>query len=211
MSRAATGELIARLKDGFSARIRVGVERRRTFMLATNDESRARERMEVLLAIVEGCRAANRLDAAPYFCRLAADSSANDDGVWRAIDLLSAKEQTSLQPLEPPAIGGVYFLLSRQSDLRVKIGYSAHDIARRRRQLQTAHPWPLDLIAYDPEAGPSDERGLHQQFSACAAEAANEWFFLSDEIRARIDALRKQLVARILGWVPRSPARIRRT
>lgn len=75
----------------------------------------------------------------------------------------------------------VYFA---ESAGRVKIGWSKK-VATRIAQLQTGCPEPIRLLATTP-GGLGLERRLHQQFAA--ARVNGEWFELTPELRAHIEA-----------------------
>jgi hypothetical protein len=79
----------------------------------------------------------------------------------------------------------VYFIRSERGG-PVKIGI-ARDIDSRLMSLQTAHPYPLKVIAVIPSGGKSKERELHQRF---AADRLNgEWFEWNAEIEEFVNGI----------------------
>jgi hypothetical protein len=80
--------------------------------------------------------------------------------------------------------GRVYFIQAKLGG-PVKIGF-ALDPRRRMRELQTANPFPLALVAY--VAGDTTlERELHERLDELRAHG--EWFHPSDEIEEEINRL----------------------
>jgi predicted DNA-binding transcriptional regulator AlpA len=68
----------------------------------------------------------------------------------------------------------------------VKIGHST-DVTYRLSQLQVASPHEMQLIS-SYVGGPSEERRLHKLFAEHRVRENNEWFVMSDEILAYIEA-----------------------
>ena len=75
----------------------------------------------------------------------------------------------------------VYFA---ECDGRVKIGWSKK-VGTRIAQLQTGNASPIRLLGTTP-GGLAVERALHERFAA--ARVAGEWFDLTPELRAHIEA-----------------------
>jgi hypothetical protein len=98
-------------------------------------------------------------------------------------------------PILPhPDSSGVYFLKSRAPNdmaVAVKIGWGKN-IANRIRDLGTAHPWPLDLLAHIEGASLQDEHALHEEFASLRIEDSpgREWFRLTGALVERIQRLR---------------------
>jgi|GEM_PF-2653825 len=99
----------------------------------------------------------------------------------------------TLQEIETPTSGGVYFLLSTSpgGDTAIKIGYSRSNIAGRLVSLRTAHPWPLRLVAFIAGAPVSVEREHHRLFAACtiAGSPGREWFHLTSGLHDYLERL----------------------
>ncbi len=102
-------------------------------------------------------------------------------------------------PLKAPQVGGVYFLLSvaPQNVLALKIGWSKSDINRRIADLQTAHPWPLRLLAWIEGAPISNESALHRRFKAHTIKGSpgTEWFHFDTSLMRYVGEIRRRLVA----------------
>lgn len=77
----------------------------------------------------------------------------------------------------------VYFIQSASGG--IKIG-SARDIGRRMKELQTAHPVKLEVLA-STTGGQPVERAYHERFAA--ARLHGEWFSPAPEILAEIERL----------------------
>lgn len=98
---------------------------------------------------------------------------------WRA-----ERSETRAGPIEAngDAIAQTYFLTCGEF---VKIGFSA-DVSKRVRDLQTACPYPLTLVALAP-GGIMTERRWHVRFREFAHR--DEWFRYEGELRDAIEAL----------------------
>lgn len=81
-------------------------------------------------------------------------------------------------------LANVYFIKEPISGA-IKIGIAA-DVKYRLQRLQTAHPYPLELIGHCP-GGIKLERELHAEFSS--QRLSGEWFSPSDNLHKRISEL----------------------
>ncbi len=100
-------------------------------------------------------------------------------------------------PIALPEAGGVYFIRSRApSDWAIKIGWGKN-IRKRVGDLQTAHPWPLELLAFVPNADLAAERAYHEKFRELRLLDApgREWFRYEHRLVAEIVSLREDLAA----------------
>jgi hypothetical protein len=80
--------------------------------------------------------------------------------------------------METEAIECVYFIHAEGTNL-VKVGWT-RDLSGRFRQLKTASPHPLILLAIHP--GSSDVEALYHRDLAPYRQRG-EWFFLTSEVR----------------------------
>lgn len=78
----------------------------------------------------------------------------------------------------------VYFIQSIHGG-PVKIG-RAEDVNARLRELQTAHPYPLKVLAVIPYGGKAMEQDLHERLAA--DRLTGEWFKDSSSLREVIHA-----------------------
>lgn len=109
------------------------------------------------------------------------------------------EQEQPLEALAAPNFGGVYFLRSRApNDVTIKIGHTSTSIRRRIQSLGTAHPWPLDLLAFLPGGTVDDERGFHARFGDLRIVSApgREWFRPDPELMHLIRTLRAGSVYR---------------
>jgi hypothetical protein len=81
-------------------------------------------------------------------------------------------------------LGRVYFIEAVGAN-RIKIGYTAGEVEERRRQLQTASPFPLRALASFPGTM-HDETRLHERFSTSRAVPGSEWFHATPELRCDV-------------------------
>jgi len=82
----------------------------------------------------------------------------------------------------------VYFIQSEQGG-PIKIG-SASNVEQRLESLQTAHAYPLKIIAVFPHAGLKTEKMLHERFAKYRLNG--EWFEWNLEIKEIIDGTNTQ-------------------
>jgi hypothetical protein len=105
------------------------------------------------------------------------------------LETLRAEWPRVAAPTEP----GIYIIRSRApTDVAVKIGWTARDIRKRIRELQTAHPWPLEVLWYVKGASADDERDLHQRFDRfrLAGSTSTEWFAPAEDLLRAVWHLR---------------------
>jgi hypothetical protein len=103
------------------------------------------------------------------------------------------RHQCGLSPIEAPECGGVYFVRSRApNDLAIKIGWGKN-IRKRISDLRTAHPWPLECLAYIPGADMAAEKQLHHRFREHRVQDSpgTEWFTYASDIISEILQLRE--------------------
>lgn len=110
---------------------------------------------------------------------------------WRAWQDASnayfAQEQRRPQPSKEPRRGLIYVFRDRENG-EVKIGWTHHDVERRRRSVEQASGRSLEIVGTIPDCTMNDEAELHLRFEA--DRLAGEWFTESDEIRAWLDVSR---------------------
>lgn len=92
-------------------------------------------------------------------------------------------QQNAKDTAKPP---DVYFIRS-QRDGPVKIGI-ARCVDSRLASLQTAHPYPLEVVATIPRGGRPKERELHKRFADYRLNG--EWFEWSDEMEAFVNGIK---------------------
>lgn len=78
----------------------------------------------------------------------------------------------------PLRVGGVYFVQMGAGG-PIKIGTTIN-CKRRMRKMQTDNPYPLRLLALQPEWGSAEERSLHSRFAV--HKLLGEWFNPAPEI-----------------------------
>lgn len=128
-------------------------------------------------------------------CREAIAAAQRTSNLLRSGDYVDVSKVPvyEFDPIEPPGIGGVYFVRSNApTDVAVKIGFASRSIKDRIRELGTAHPWPLDLVAYVPRALQDKEREFHRKFHnlRITGSSGREWFSPGFEIIKEIRLLR---------------------
>jgi hypothetical protein len=74
--------------------------------------------------------------------------------------------------------GFIYYIVCTET-FRCKIGFTAGDVAKRLRALQTGSPTDLVILAVHPGTA-EDERQLHEKFRACRRRG--EWFEPSEAL-----------------------------
>lgn len=84
-------------------------------------------------------------------------------------------------------MGRVYFIEAIGAE-RIKIGFTSGDPAVRLRDLQTACPFMLRVIAH-VRGSMDDEAALHERFASTRAVPGTEWFHITHELRAHIQHL----------------------
>jgi len=89
----------------------------------------------------------------------------------------------------PPAM--IYFRQEIDDRSRVKIG-KGHSRRRQRQTRSTDNPRELITLLCIPERPDCTEKLLHQRFARWRCRKDQEWFFMSDEIRAFIEYEKQQ-------------------
>lgn len=99
------------------------------------------------------------------------------------------QEKLKLWGISPPISkpGCVYFIQS-QGTHTIKIGYTAGQAQNRLKDLQTAHPYQLNLLATLP-GDRNHEKSLHQRFAEYRLKG--EWFEPHPDLLAFISLLNK--------------------
>ena len=72
------------------------------------------------------------------------------------------------------------YILNMRGTPYYKVGYTDGDPERRKAQLQTGCPLPLDIVA-QVIGDRALEASLHRRWQSQRADAANEWFTLTKE------------------------------
>lgn len=105
-------------------------------------------------------------------------------------DLRKLAELVAVDPLPPPCEKGayIYFAQARNEDGFIKIGY-AKDLSRRRTNMRTATPYPVDIVAsYYPDDHRAHEAFLHEKFKH--VRVRREWFLPTPQLLALISKVR---------------------
>jgi uncharacterized protein YozE (UPF0346 family) len=88
----------------------------------------------------------------------------------------------------PVTIEGYVYFISSKKNLEIKIGFTAGQVEKRLKSLQTAHPYKLQLITKIPGT-PEYEKSLHERFSKFRLEG--EWFKSDPDLLAFIAVIIK--------------------
>lgn len=102
-------------------------------------------------------------------------SMSDKDNLLRLID-----EVELVQCDDRGKVGWIYFIVCSDTG-RCKIGFTAGEVKKRLKALQTGSPSELAITVMHPGT-PDTERRLHEKFAPWRLHG--EWFRLSDELRA---------------------------
>ena len=89
-----------------------------------------------------------------------------------------------------PRRADVYFIRSDSPTGEIKIGRSVYPQGRV-KNLQTAHPFPLEIVGLIPEGGEELEQELHERFAHLRLRG--EWFRPGADLWAYIESLEARL------------------
>jgi hypothetical protein len=98
----------------------------------------------------------------------------------------------------------VYFVLGGNT---VKIGYTAHNVWKRIKELQTASPFLLSLIMTE-DGGLRRERELHHRFRK--SRLYGEWFAVTSELVDYIFEASRGIVPSLAADIAGDPTRLGR-